>query len=90
MNKTQQVCILMGTYNGAAYLAEQLISIENQSHKNWRLIISDDGSTDDTVAIAKSFQEKWGGDRLEIREGPQDGFCLVEIAWTGYHAKAEV
>ena len=75
MNKTQQVCILMGTYNGAAYLAEQLISIENQSHKNWRLIISDDGSTDDTVAIAKSFQEKWGGDRLEIREGPQDGFC---------------
>ena len=65
----------MGTFNGQAYLAEQLLSIENQSHKNWRLIISDDGSTDDTLVIAKEFQKKWGTDRLEIREGPKQGFC---------------
>ena len=65
----------MGTYNGEAYLAEQLLSIENQSHKNWRLIISDDGSTDGTLDIAKAFQEKWGADRLEIRQGPKQGFC---------------
>jgi glycosyltransferase involved in cell wall biosynthesis len=65
----------MGTYNGQAFLAEQLLSIENQSHKDWRLVMSDDGSTDDTLAIAKTFQEKWGKDRLEIRQGPKQGFC---------------
>ena len=65
----------MGTYNGQAFLAEQLLSIEKQSYKNWRLIISDDGSTDDTLAIAKTFQEKWGCERLEIREGPKQGYC---------------
>ena len=75
MNSGPTLCILMGTYNGQAFLAEQLLSIENQSFKDWRLIISDDGSTDDTLAIAKTFQEKWGGERLEIREGPKQGFC---------------
>lgn len=70
MKYRSAVCILMGTYNGQAFLAEQMLSIENQSYKDWRLIISDDGSTDDTLAIAKTFQEKWGCERLEIREGP--------------------
>lgn len=65
----------MGTYNGEAYLAEQLLSIENQSHKNWRLIISDDGSTDGTLDIAKAFQDSWGKNKLEIRQGPKLGFC---------------
>ena len=69
-----QICILMGTYNGSAYLAEQLLSIENQTYNNWRLIISDDGSTDATLAIVESFQQKWGRDRLEIRKGPKNGF----------------
>ena len=66
----------MSTYNGEQFLAEQLQSIEDQTHKNWRLVISDDGSSDNTLAIAKQFQTKWGSDRLEIRQGPQQGFCL--------------
>lgn len=70
------ICILMSTYNGEKYLAEQLQSIENQTHKNWRLIISDDGSSDNTLEVAKQFQAKWGNNRLEIRQGPQQGFCL--------------
>jgi len=66
----------MATFNGEKYLADQLKSLENQSYKNWRLIISDDGSSDNTIAIAKKFQEKWGSDQLQIREGPRLGFCL--------------
>mgnify|MGYP003964209553 FL=1 len=65
----------MSTYNGEKFLTEQLQSIEDQTHKNWRLVISDDGSSDNTLAIAKQFQQKWGNDRLEIRQGPQQGFC---------------
>lgn len=73
--KTKHVCLLMSTFNGDKFLAEQLQSIEDQTHKNWRLVISDDGSSDNTLAIAKQFQQKWGSDRLEIRQGPQQGFC---------------
>jgi glycosyltransferase involved in cell wall biosynthesis len=72
---TPHICILMATYNGEKFIAEQLQSIEEQSYKNWRLIISDDGSSDDTLTIAKQFQQKWGSGHLEIRQGPQQGFC---------------
>lgn len=65
----------MATYNGEKYLAEQLQSIEDQTHENWRLVISDDGSNDNTLTIAKQFQQKWGDGRVEIRQGPESGFC---------------
>lgn len=74
-NKIPTVCILMSTYNGEKFLAEQLQSIADQTHKNWRMVISDDGSSDNTLTIAKQYQTKWGNDRLEIRQGPQEGFC---------------
>jgi len=65
----------MAAYNGEKFIAEQLQSIEEQTHKNWRLIISDDGSTDNTLTIAKQFQQKWESGRVEIRQGPESGFC---------------
>ena len=64
----------MSTYNGEKFLADQLDSIQNQTHQNWRIIISDDCSVDNTLSIVKKYQEKWGFDRLEIRKGPQQGF----------------
>lgn len=72
---TPHICILMATYNGEKFIAEQLQSIEEQTHKNWHLIISDDGSSDNTLTIAKQFQQKLGSERLIIRQGPQQGFC---------------
>ena len=38
------VDIIMATYNGAEYIVEQVESIQRQSYKNWRLLISDDCS----------------------------------------------
>ena len=69
------ICLLMATLNGEKFLAEQLQSIENQIHKNWRLVISDDGSSDSTVEISKQFQQELGNGRVEIRKGPKQGFC---------------
>ena len=63
------VLILMGTFNGERFIAEQLDSIEAQSYLNWRLIASDDGSTDSTLKILAQYQARWGVDRLEIRGG---------------------
>ncbi len=45
------VTIILPTYNGARYLAEQIRSIQAQTMSDWRMLICDDGSTDDTVAV---------------------------------------
>jgi glycosyltransferase involved in cell wall biosynthesis len=55
MENQEQVTILMATYNGAAYLAQQLDSILSQTYSNWKLVIRDDGSTDQTLAIITSY-----------------------------------
>ena len=73
--KLKSVAILMCTYNGAQYLAEQLDSIQNQDYKNWALYVNDDGSKDATLAILKRYQKKWGNKKLIIRRGPKKGFC---------------
>jgi len=65
----------MCTYNGAHFLNEQLDSIAAQTHQNWVLWVSDDGSTDNTLDILKSTQALWGEDRLKIVEGPRLGFA---------------
>ena len=70
------VAILMGTMNGARFLPEQLDSLELQTHQNWVLIASDDGSTDDTLRILKAYQAKWPAGKLIIKEGPKRGFCV--------------
>lgn len=49
----------MATYNGEKYIEEQLDSILKQSYENWRLIIADDCSTDNTVAVIKDYQAKY-------------------------------
>lgn len=49
------VCILMATCNGEAFIAEQVESIQRQSFKDWRLVVSDDGSTDSTIAILEKY-----------------------------------
>ncbi len=47
--------ILLSTFNGAEFIAAQIESIQNQSLRNWILLIRDDGSHDDTVDILTSF-----------------------------------
>jgi len=65
----------MATFNGEKFLVEQLESLSSQTFKNWRLYVSDDGSSDGTLAILKRYQELWGPDKLIVRNGPQKGFA---------------
>ncbi|MEO6355050.1 MAG: glycosyltransferase family 2 protein [Ferruginibacter sp.] len=57
-NKLPLVSIVMATYNGSLYLAEQMESLMAQSYKNLEIIVVDDCSGDNTVEILKKFQEK--------------------------------
>lgn len=52
------ITIIMATYNGQEYIQEQLESIKNQTYKEWKLIVRDDGSKDKTVEIIKKFARK--------------------------------
>ena len=54
-NNTPTVAVVVATYNGATYLLTQLESIVQQTHKPAQIIIIDDASTDDTIAIARAF-----------------------------------
>lgn len=77
-----KVAILLCTYHGQHYLAEQLDSFAAQSHTNWEVWASDDGSADDTHEILESYRQKWSDDRLSIHSGPAEGFAANFIALT--------
>lgn len=51
----QHIDILLATYNGEKYLESQILSLQQQTHKNWTLWIKDDCSTDGTKKIIKKF-----------------------------------
>ena len=65
----------MATFNGGRFLAEQLDSLQGQAASNWRLYVSDDGSTDGTMDIIHRYQSKWGTDKIQYRLGPQKGIA---------------
>jgi len=49
------VSIVIPVYNGAKYIIETLISVQQQTFTNWECIIVDDGSTDDTAIVIKKY-----------------------------------
>jgi glycosyltransferase involved in cell wall biosynthesis len=51
------VSIVVPTHDGAAFLGEALRSALAQSFPDFELLVVDDGSTDDTVAVARSFPD---------------------------------
>lgn len=69
-----KVQILMATYNGEQYLAEQIDSILAQNITNVDILISDDGSADDTLEIIKKYQLKFP-DKISFLAGPSEGFA---------------
>lgn len=56
MNK--KIDILMATYNGEKYVREQIESILNQTYSEFRLVICDDFSRDNTYNILKEYEIK--------------------------------
>lgn len=51
--------ILLATYNGEKYIEELLKSIKNQTYQEISLLIRDDGSTDQTIALVERSLSDW-------------------------------
>ena len=70
-----RVAILLCTMQGQHYLREQLDSILAQTHSDWSIWASDDGSDDGTHAILEEYRARLGADRFSIHSGPAEGFA---------------
>lgn len=74
---TQQpplVAVLMCTLNGGAYIRDQLNSIVAQSLRPSTLMISDDGSTDQTQEVLSLFQQSHRDAEVTLWDGPKKGY----------------
>jgi len=58
--------VIMPAYNSARYISDAIESVKNQTFQNWELIVIDDGSSDGTAQIVKSFSS--GDERIVLYE----------------------
>lgn len=56
--KEKLISVIMPTYNCGKFIGETIKSVENQTYKNWELIIVDDCSKDNTKDVVNKFAEK--------------------------------
>ncbi|MFU8881548.1 MAG: glycosyltransferase [Rhodobacterales bacterium] len=71
--KTSHVTILMATFNGMPWVTEQLASLLGQTHQDWSLWVSDDGSSDGTRAAIRAFGAVHPGRLARLIKGPGRG-----------------
>lgn len=57
--ENKRVAIIFSTYNSREYVSECLKSCLNQSYKDLCVIVSDDGSTDDTIEVMKNTAKEY-------------------------------
>ena len=62
------VSVIMPTFNAGKFLADSIDSILAQTYTNLELVITDDCSTDDTVAILQQYAEKDSRVKVEVLE----------------------
>lgn len=65
--------ILMATYNGEKFLADQLESLLTQTNQEWVLLIHDDGSSDNTISIINQYQANYPRQIIFIHDGIKTG-----------------
>lgn len=69
----KNVIILLAAYNGQKYIEEQINSIIEQDYDDWKLILSDDCSTDDTINILDSYSNRFPDKIIHYKSGRRFG-----------------
>ena len=57
-NQHHLVSIIIPAYNAASYLEETILSIYKQSYSTWEVILVNDGSTDNTLELIRSLNDR--------------------------------
>lgn len=77
--------ILIPTYNGSSCVTETIKSILSQSFKNFRILICDDASTDNTVKVINRIKDP----RIEIIKNSQNLGYSLNLERARKHANAD-
>ena len=64
-----KLSIVIPTFNSAGVLGKALDSLVSQTFKDWEVLIMDGASTDNTIAIAQSYND----DRIRVYSEPDNG-----------------
>jgi len=67
--ENKRCSIVIATYNGEKYIKEQIDSILKNMNNDDELVISDDGSNDNTLKIISEYKDE----RIKVIKGPQKG-----------------
>ncbi len=74
-NRSQTISVIVPLYNQERYLDACLRSITNQTYNNLDIIVVNDGSTDDSLAIAEKWAEK--DHRIKVINKPNEGVTMA-------------
>lgn len=64
MKNESLVSVIMPAYNAAAFIAESIQSVQQQTHAQWELLVIDDASIDDTVQVVEGLSKE--DDRIKL------------------------
>ncbi len=82
ISNTKDIAIIMATYNGEKYIAEQVESILNNNCQDFVIHICDDGSTDATLEICEKYALEYPG-MIEIHRNEQNLRVIKNmLSWT--------
>jgi glycosyltransferase involved in cell wall biosynthesis len=70
----EQFTVLLCSYNGERFIMEQIRSIAEQTVGPIQLLISDDGSTDNTLMLIEQAKIDYPQLRIQLSQGPKRGF----------------
>ena len=84
-----KLSVAMATYNGEKYIEEQLKSILSQTHMVDEIIISDDGSKDNTLKIAENLLRNSGVSYSILTNNPRH-FPCGNFEWAVKHCTGDI
>lgn len=73
---SSHVAILLALYDGADCLPDQLHSFKCQTHTDWSLLVSDDGSRDGGADTVRCFARAESRRDVTLIQGPKRGFAM--------------
>lgn len=92
--QTYRISVIMGIYNCASTLPEALDSLLAQTYQDFKVVMCDDGSKDDTLKVAQSYVDRYPDKFILIRNEKNMGLnftlnhCL-EYADTEFVARMD-
>lgn len=82
-----KISIVLPCYNGAAMLPQAIESVLSQTFQDWELIIVNDCSTDNTLEVAKMYEEK--DERIRVFSNPVNKKLPASLNEGFSHARGE-